>query len=109
MTALRAQTIKEPGYHRDRGDGAAKGLFLQVTPSTAKGAKPGECARSWVFRFISPVHQRSRWMGLGPADVVGLADAREKAIAARKLVKIEGKDPIDERDRTLASARVEAA
>jgi integrase len=109
MTALRAQTIKQPGYHRDRGDGAAKGLFLQVTPSTAKDAKPGEVARSWVYRYISPVHQRSRWMGLGPVDVVGLADAREKAVAARRLVKIEARDPIDERDRTLAAARVEAA
>jgi hypothetical protein len=108
MTALKAQTITGPGYHRDRGDGAARGLFLQITPSMAKDATPRDVARSWIYRYVSPVHQRARWMGLGPVDVVGLADAREKATAARRMVK-DGKDPIDEREKQLAAARVEAA
>jgi integrase len=108
MTDLKARTITEGKYHRDRGDGAARGLFVQVTQSVAKDAKPGEVMRSWVYRFVSPIHQRARWMGLGPIPVIGLAEARKKATEARKLV-INGKDPIDEREKQLAAARVEAA
>ena len=108
MTDLKARTITDGKYHRDRGDGAARGLFVQVTHSVAKDAKPGEVMRSWVYRFVSPIHQRARWMGLGPIPVIGLAEARKKATEARKIV-INGKDPIDEREKQLAAARVEAA
>jgi integrase len=109
MTMLKAQTIREPGYHKDLGHGAVKGLFLQVTASQARGASAGERARSWIYRFVSPVTGKGRWMGLGPVDVVTLEEARAQATAARKMVKIEHKDPISERDRKDAAAAVEAA
>jgi integrase len=65
--------------------------------------------KSWIFRFVSPVTGKTRWMGLGGlADGIGQADARGLALAARKLVKL-GKDPIDERDRERAAARLEQA
>jgi integrase len=109
MTALKARMLREPGYHRDRGDGAAKGLFLQVTESTAKNPMAGEVARSWIYRYVSPITGKARWMGLGPVDAVSLEKARELAMTARQLIKIEGKDPIEEREHRRAAAAVEAA
>jgi integrase len=106
-TWIEVKKINKPGFHRDRGDGAARGLYCQVTPSAAK-ARPGEFARSWVYRFVSPTHRRSRWMGLGPLDVVSLEEARERARAARKLVK-SSQDPIDQRNREAEVRAVEAA
>ncbi|SED39084.1 Integrase [Rhizobiales bacterium GAS191] len=73
------------GRHAD-GDG----LYLQVDPSGA---------RRWVYQF--QLRNRARAMGLGPFPEIRLADAREKARDARKLVK-SGTDPIDAR-------RIEAA
>ena len=67
-----------PGKHLD-GDG------LQLVVSKA-GRK------QWVYRFM--LERRAREMGLGAFPDVTLAHAREKAGAARALVK-SGRDPID--------------
>jgi integrase len=104
MTARKVATVKEPGYHRDDGDGGARGLYLQVT----ERANSEGVTRSWVYRYVSPVSGKPRWMGLGPADVVSLAEARERAVAARKAVKL-GRDPIDEREAERTQVRLEAA
>jgi hypothetical protein len=40
--------------------------------------------RAWIFRFTSPRTGRERFMGLGSADDVPLASARERASAPRK-------------------------
>lgn len=77
LTARRVVTVTEPGYHADGG-----GLYLQVTASGAK---------SWVFRYR--FEGRRPEMGLGPLHVIGLADARAAADAARKLVQA-GQDPL---------------
>jgi integrase len=77
------------------GDGG--GLFLQVSPSGTK---------SWVFRFKEA--GKLRVMGLGPLHTVGLADARQKAHECRRL-RLEGKDPIEERKVGRTAARLEAA
>ncbi|HIE4188524.1 TPA: tyrosine-type recombinase/integrase [Stenotrophomonas maltophilia] len=77
LTARRVATIAEPGYHPDGG-----GLYLQVTASGAK---------SWVFRYR--FEGRRPEMGLGPLHVIGLADARAAADAARKMVQA-GQDPL---------------
>ena len=69
-----------PGMYSDGG-----GLYLQV----ARGG-----SKSWLYRFM--LRRKSRDMGLGGIDVVTLAEAREKALAARKLAK-DGIDPIDAR------------
>jgi integrase len=69
------------------GDNGTKGLQLAVSPTGAK---------KWVFRF--QWQGKPREMGLGSVPEVGLADAREKALAARKLVK-NGVDPISERQK----------
>ena len=64
--------------------------------------------RSWVFRFKSPLSGKERYMGLGPASDVSLAQARDAAQAARQLIR-NGKDPIDERNGQRAAAKAEAA
>jgi len=77
------------------------GLYLQVT--TGGGGLPN---KSWLFRF--KMHgQRERQMGLGSFVDTSLAEAREKAADARKLVKA-GTDPIDARNIQQASARLAA-
>jgi integrase len=63
-------------------------------------------AKSWLFRFR--LNGRSRYMGLGPLRTVSLAQARERAKAARNLI-YEGKDPIDERRAKRAEALAESA
>ena len=71
-----------PGRHCD-----GNGLYLYVQPSGA---------RSWVQRLV--IRGRRRDFGLGSAQLVSLAEAREKARANRKLAR-EGGDPLAERRR----------
>src|SRR6185437_234054 len=73
------------------------GLYLQ-----ARGA--GGC--SWVFRYERSGIQR--YLGLGSAELVTLADAREKALAARKMLLV-GTDPIEAGKAARAAAALEAA
>jgi integrase len=102
LSAMSVQRTKESGYYGDGG-----GLYLQITKSGGK---------SWVFRFVSPTLPRSektgrapaREMGLGPVHTVSLVEARDKALACRKLVA-EGRDPIEDRKTALLRAQLDAA
>lgn len=99
FTAPKVKALNEPGlYH----DGA--GLYLQVTAAREGDSPPN---KSWLLKFTSPIGKR-REMGLGPLDVVSLADARDAADRARKLLQA-GVDPIEDRKRAKATARLEAA
>src|SRR5688572_16344121 len=80
LSATKVATIKQPGRY---GDG--RGLWLHVGPNGNK---------SWVLRFMRD--GTAREMGLGPLDLVGLADARERARQARRLI-LDGQDPIEQR------------
>lgn len=79
LTVRQVQTLG-PGLHSD-GDG----LYLQVTPALS---------RSWILRY--QVNKRRREMGLGPFPLFGLAEARQRAQEARKLLA-DGTDPIEHR------------
>ncbi|MET3838752.1 site-specific integrase [Bradyrhizobium sp. OAE829] len=103
MSAVSVGKIKETGYHRDNGDGGARGLYLQVSPATGGGL-----SKSWIYRYVSPVTGKPRWMGLGPADVIGLAKARELARTAREKVVL-GDDPIEDRRTQQAARRIASA
>ena len=92
MSALAVSRARKRGMYPDGG-----GLYLQVT-------KPG--VRSWVYRYM--LNGRPRHMGLGPLDAVTLADARVKALDARRL-RLAGVDPINARNDALSKARLEAA
>lgn len=82
--------------HNDGG-----GLYLQVTE-----AADGTPRKSWLFRYA--IAGRERQMGLGPLSDVSLAEARDRATAARELRRA-GKDPITERNTSRAEASVTAA
>jgi integrase len=92
FTTIRVQQKKSRGLYGDGG-----GLFLQVSVSGTK---------SWIFRWKEAGKFRS--MGLGPVHTITLAEARDKARECRKL-RLDGKDPIEERKALRAVARLEAA
>lgn len=81
-----------PGLY---GDG--NGLYLQVSDRNTK---------AWIFRFM--IRGRARKMGLGDIDQVSLKDARKLA-QAQRLIVVEGRDPIEERNARKAALAVEAA
>lgn len=80
LSATQVDKLKEPGYYGDGG-----GLWLQISASLSK---------SWIYRFT--IAGKAREMGLGPKHTITLAEARDKALACRKLV-LEGVDPIEHR------------
>ena len=84
------------GWHCD-----GRGLYLQCTAST-----DGLINRSWVYRYA--MDSRERYMGLGPVADVSLAEARDKALAARKL-KLEGIDPLQARQQQKQARIIEQA
>src|SRR5262252_4027015 len=92
LTALKVERFKsKSGMHADGG-----GLYLQVTPGGA----------SWVLRYM--LNGKAREMGLGPLALYGLADARAKALDARRL-RHEGTDPIEHRRAERAARALEDA
>lgn len=85
LSAATVRTIKEPGFY---GDG--QGLHLKVDASGAK---------RWIQRIV--VNGKRRDIGIGSAGLVGLAEAREKALEQRKLARAGG-DPLSEKRRSKA-------
>jgi integrase len=81
LTARKVETAK-PGKYSDGGN-----LYLIVSPTGA---------RKWVLRFTW--RRRAKEMGLGSALSVPLADARERAAAARRKIA-QGVNPIEDRKR----------
>jgi integrase len=81
LTARKVETAK-PGKYSDGGN-----LYLIVSPTGA---------RKWVFRFTW--RGGAKEMGLGSAMSVPLADAREKAAAARRKLA-QGLNPLEDRKR----------
>ena len=92
LTALAVSKIIQPGRYAV-GDGA----YLQIT---------GERGRSWLFRYRDRRTGKARQMGLGPADLVSLAEARDKARTCRKLL-LDGIDPLENRQALRDRARLD--
>jgi integrase len=92
LTAMKVERAKQPGLYADGGS-----LYLRVAPGGS---------RQFIFRYA--LNGRSRDMGLGPTHTLTLADAREKATEARKLL-LEGIDPIDTKHARMAALQVDAA
>lgn len=91
LTALKVKSITKVGLHSD-GDG----LYLKVQASP----DANHPNRSWMFRWGAG---GKNTMGLGRLADVSLAEARDFAAQARKLIR-QGTDPRIERDRIKASA-----
>jgi integrase len=88
LTDLQVRRQTRPGVFADGG-----GLYLHISPTGAK---------SWLFRYkrkLGSSESRARAMGLGPIHTVSLVEARQKALAQRKLL-LEGMDPLEHRKAT---------
>jgi integrase len=92
LTAVKVAKLSSPGRYPD-GDG----LYLQISKWRTK---------AWLFRYERT--GRERQMGLGPVAIVSLADARERARAARRVI-LDGGDPIELRASLNAKKAIEAA
>jgi integrase len=89
----RYPSAKEVAKLNKRGRYAVgENVYLQISEWGTK---------AWVFRYR--VNGKARHMGLGPYDLLSLAEAREKGHAARRLLKIDGVDPLTaKRERATA-------
>ena len=79
LNALQVNRLTKKGRHSDGG-----GLYLSI----GEGGR-----RRWIFLYRDRRTQKLREMGLGGADTVTLAKARQQAQAARELLA-DGLDPI---------------
>ena len=77
LSATAVRNLREPGKYYD-----LHGLFLRIEPTGS---------RRWVQRVS--VAGRQREIGLGSADLVTLAEARELAVSNKKLARAGG-DPL---------------
>ena len=77
LSATAVKNFRNPGKYYDQ-----HGLFLRIEPTGS---------RRWVQRVS--VAGRQREIGLGSADLVSLAEARELAVSNIKLAKA-GRDPL---------------
>src|SRR6185437_10962352 len=93
LTAVGVRAQKKPGRYAD-----GNGLYLVVDESGAK---------RWMARLV--INGKRHEIGLGGVTLVSLAEAREKALAHRKLAR-EGGDPLAEKRKSKArSLTFEAA
>lgn len=66
-----------------------------------------DSAKSWFFRFTSPVSGSRREMGLGSVHDLSLVEVRRRAAEARHQLS-DGLDPIEERKKVRALRRKES-
>ena len=92
LSALAVKSERRKGWYADGG-----GLYLQVSSTGS---------RSWLFRYS--LDGRARAMGLGPVELVSMAEARERALSLRRLLR-DGVDPLEQRRSAKDAARLEAA
>ena len=85
LTATAVRNLNSPGKYYD-----INGLFLRIEPTGS---------RRWVQRVS--VGGRQREIGLGSAELVTLAEAREMALANKKLAR-SGGDPLQEKKKAQA-------
>jgi hypothetical protein len=74
------------------------GLYLRIGPTGAK---------SWVLRYM--LAGKAREMGLGSVALVGLREAREKALTQRRMARLDGVDPVEARRADRLAAKLASA
>ncbi|WP_244255517.1 tyrosine-type recombinase/integrase [Burkholderia vietnamiensis] len=106
-------------------DGLTDGLKMALTDRQAKALQPGDkpvfdgkvtglmltptkAGCKWTLRFTSPTTGKRRDAGLGIYPETSIADAREKALAMRRIID-GGDDPIEARNRERESSDITAA
>ena len=83
LSAVKVRALAKPGKYADGG-----GLYLVVEPSGAK---------RWLLRTV--IRGKRCDIGLGGARLVSLAEARDTALAMRKVAR-NGDDPLAARRKT---------
>ena len=78
-------------------------------PAHRGALRPGQRAALAASRapgliVSTPITGKLRWLGLGSAKLVPLAEARKLAQEYRRMVRIERRDPIEERRAAKAEA-----
>jgi integrase len=102
LKAIEVQRLTAAGVH---AVGVVPGLCLQVRePDAVANDGAHRACRTWILR--TTVGNKRRWIGLGGYPEVTLAQAHERARAARDLIR-SGVDPI-ERRREAKSALIAA-
>jgi len=97
LSPAKIKSVTRAGEHRPGVYGDGGGLYLNVGPTGAA---------SWLFRFM--LNGKAREMGLGPLHTIVLAEARERALAARRL-RLDGIDPLEAKQAEKARKAAEAA
>lgn len=92
LSAAKISKLSKPGLYGDGGS-----LYLQITQGGVK---------SWLFRYM--INGKARGMGLGPLHTVSLAEARSRALAARKRL-LDGIDPLEVKHREKATKQATQA
>jgi len=92
LTALKVERTKAPGMYADGGS-----LYLRIAPGGSK---------QYIFRYIRG--GRLHDMGIGPAHTLSLAEARERATEARKLL-LDAIDPLANKRARLAALKAAEA
>jgi hypothetical protein len=82
ISDLKAKKIAPGG--KPMADGTIPGLRLEFGSAKGHG--------KWILRFVSPVTNKRRDMGLGTYPEVGIVDARIRGMAARQSIA-SGKGP----------------
>ena len=93
LSAKRVELATKAGMYAD-----GHGLYLRVGPAGAK---------SWVFRYRN--NGRRHDLGLGAYHMVSLAEARKRATEQRRLLRLDGQDPLVTRRAGRDQAKVAAA
>ena len=78
LTSVQIRSLKTPGRYAD-----GHGLYLVVDPTGSK---------RWILRIV--IQGQRRDIGFGGVGLVSLAEAREKALAYRKIAR-SGGDPVE--------------
>jgi integrase len=92
LTAKKIERLKAPGRYHD-----GHGLYFQITESGA---------RSWLYRYEHGGRERA--MGLGPARLYSLKEARALRDEAEKRLRA-GEDPLDAKRAKRAAAKLDDA
>jgi integrase len=102
LTARQVANAKPPPGKRKLLLPDGGNLFLQAT----RNKRTGLMSRSWLFRYERDGVRHE--MGLGPVHTRSLAEARDEAKRLR-LLRLDGTDPLEHRDRANEARAVEAA
>src|SRR5687767_9158177 len=92
LTAVSVAKLTKPGRYA-----VGNGAYLQISQWGTK---------AWLFRYRR--NGKSHQMGLGPCELISLAEARDKAREARRAL-LDGDDPLTAKRQRRAQGRLQAA